>query len=226
MNDNTNPNIKTQLTIGLRRPNWVCANSHQDAILVRDASGSMDGDKARDASDASLALVADLAGPANKDGFSVAIVDFGDDARVVHGLTKATALNGSVTTLNANSGSTNITAGLEKALDIIEKAAAAPTPGITHLRTIVILFSDGGHNTGPDPVTVAARLKGKADIVTVAYGKDADEDGLKALATSDQHFYRCSNGAQLRQFLASVGNTIQATRRAGVNATQALTQLQ
>jgi hypothetical protein len=60
---------------GLRRPSWICQNVQQKAILVRDRSGSMSGQKAKDASAASLDLVEELAQPSNKDGFLVGVVD-------------------------------------------------------------------------------------------------------------------------------------------------------
>jgi hypothetical protein len=91
---------------------------------------------------------------------------------------------------------------------------------------VTIFFSDGQHNTGPGPKDVADQLKLKADLVTVAFGSDADEALLRSLASTPQHFYRCANGRELRQFLAAVGATMTATMAAGTNATRALTQIQ
>jgi hypothetical protein len=88
-----------------------------------------------------------------------------------------------------------------------------------------MLYSDGGHNTGPHPRTIGAQLKAIADVVTIAFGSDADEALLLELATSPQHFYRCRSGKELRCFLAAVGATISGTLSAGVNATNALSQI-
>lgn len=60
-------------------------------VLVRDGSGSMSGQKAQDASSASLDLVAELAQPANKDGFVVGVVDFATKSQIVHDITRAGA---------------------------------------------------------------------------------------------------------------------------------------
>jgi Mg-chelatase subunit ChlD len=92
---NTQNDVR-KLTIvqsGLKRPNWICRNVRQNVVLVRDRSGSMSGQKAQDASAASLDLVAELAQPANKDGFWVAVVDFASQSGVVHDITKATDLS-------------------------------------------------------------------------------------------------------------------------------------
>jgi uncharacterized protein YegL len=190
----------------------------------------MSGQKAQDASAASLDLVAELAQPANKDGFVVGVVDFATTSHIVHGLTRATELNGKVSPLSAGGGllglfggSTNITAGIEDAQRLLDKADQAGGEGIHYLRPVTILFSDGCHNTGPGPKDVADRLKQKADLVTVAFGSDADEALLRSLASTPQHFYRCANGRELRAFMAAVGATMTATMAAGTNATRALT---
>jgi uncharacterized protein YegL len=230
MNQSTQnlPQKVTIVTGGPRRPNWICRNVRQNCVLVRDRSGSMRGDKARDASAASLDLVAELAQPINKDGFSVAVVDFADSANVIHSLEKAVALNGNVKPLSGGFlgwGSTNITDGLDEALRILVAAETKNEPGVSFLRPVVLMFTDGCHNTGPRPKDVADKIKAKADLVAVAFGSDADEALLKELASTPQHFYRVSNGRELRTFLACVGATMTATRAQGLNATQALTQI-
>jgi hypothetical protein len=64
-----------------------------------------------------------------------------------------------------------------------------------------------------------------ADLVTVAFGDDADGRLLRSLATSAGHFYRCSSGRQLRAFLAAVGTTLTTAMSSGTGATQALTTI-
>ena len=213
---------------GVRRPHWICSNVKQNVINVQDNSPSMRGQKIKDASAANLDLVHELAQPANKDGFNVAVVSFSGSAQVVHGLTKATELDGKVKPLSVGlfSGGTNITAGLQTALDLLEAAENSPQEGVLYLRSVVICFSDGCHNTGPHPRDVADKLKQKADLVTVAFGSDADEAMLRELASTPQHFYRCANGRELRSFLAAVGATLTGSMSAKTNATKALTLIQ
>jgi len=210
---------------GLSRPRWtqLCSRTVQMCVMVRDASGSMCGEKARAADDAGYELIQELAAPGNKDHFHVAVVDFDDDAQILASVTKATALAGGMKKLSPG-GATNITDGLEKAAELVSGFVAPD--GLTPLRPIVLLFSDGEHNVGDGPDEVAKRLKSKADLVTVAFGEDADETLLKRIATSPQHFYRCKSGAQLRQFFATVGKTMTKSMARGQNTAQALAQIQ
>ena len=212
---------------GLKRPNWICRNVRQLLITIRDASTSVKGQKAEDLSAACIDLVTELTEPSNKDGFDLAVIDFASSSKIVCGPEKATALNGNIPSLNVG-GNTNITAGLEDAVSILMKAEKqSPTQeGVTYLRPVVIVFTDGCHNEGPDPYNTATQLKGIADLVTVAFGDDADEDLMRSLASTPQHFYRCSTGRELRAFLATVGATMTATMAAGCNATQALSTIQ
>lgn len=223
---------KTKATvsgINLNRPHWLCHNVKQVAILCRDRSPSMSGAKAEDASAASCELVEELAQPVNKDGFYVGIVDFAVSAQVIHTLEKATALNKNLSPLqvvntDAEAG-TNITAALENALQLLKKPPKlAPSEANDQfLRPVIILLSDGCHNRKPHPRAVAEKIKKQADLVTVAFGNDADETLLAELATTPQHLYRCQDGRQLRSFLAAVGATMTATMAAGTAATTALT---
>ena len=154
------------------------------------------------------------------------MVDFDDTADVIHPLEKATNLAGKIQPIKPRS-ETNITAGLEEALRILRSAETVtnPTHDLSFLRPVVMCFSDGCHNKGSHPREAANQLKAVADLVTIAYGNDADEALLKELATSSQHFFRCRNGAELRCFLAAVGTTMSGTLAAGVNATNALSQI-
>lgn len=209
-------------TSGLHRPAWISSQAGQRCVLVRDGSGSMKGKKAEDAREASEDLVAELALPTNKDGFEVGVIDFSNSARVANDLQKATELDGRVAPLRVR-GRTNVTAGLRRALSMVE--ASPLDPEKSYLRPVVILFTDGCHNKGASPEKVAARLREKADLVTVAFGSDADEVLLTEIATSPQHFYRCKDGTELRAFLAAVGKTMTATMAAGEDPTDALTQV-
>lgn len=211
---------------GLRRPNWICRDVKQNVVLVRDSSGSMEGQKATDASNASLDLVAELANVTNKDGFNVAVVDFSTTAAITSNLDSAATLNGNIQPISTSrfGGRTNITTGLDKAKAILD--SQKKNEEVAFLRPVVIAFSDGCHNEGPDPNNLATKLKEIADLVTVAFGDDADEDMLKSLASTHQHFYRCRTGRELRSFLAAVGATMTGTLASRTNATQALTTIQ
>ena len=207
------------------RPAWVCSLAKQRVVWVRDKSGSMEGEKARHASEACQALLNELANPANKDGFVVGVVDFNEQAEIVHPFALASQWVGKLAPINPG-GYTNVTSGLEQGWSMLEQAESSDGSGVVYLRPVVIVFSDGCHNRGERPETIADKINDKVDLVTVAYGTDADEALLRSLALTPQHFYRCRDGKELRAFLKSVGPTIAKTRAAGANATQALGSMQ
>ncbi|MCD4656247.1 MAG: VWA domain-containing protein [Planctomycetes bacterium] len=217
-------NISNLLGPGIRRPNWICLNVRQIVVLVRDKSSSMTGEKAIQATEASQELVRELARPENKDGFYVSVVDFSEQTDITHPLQQAKGLDGHVKRIQPYLG-TNITTGLETALRTLQTGEKAQEEGIQYLRPVVICFSDGCHNVGNLPYGVADKIKQQADLVTVAYGSNADVKLLKKLASTSQHYYKCSNGKELRQFLAAVGETMSATMASGINATEALSKV-
>lgn len=207
------------ITSAVRRPHWISRNVRQRVVVVEDVSWSMEGDKARDATAAIRDLLAELADLKNKNGFQVALVHFAGTARVACPFQDAGALAASLPAVVHDSW-TNLHAALEQALGLLSTPAAGE--GISWLRPVVLMFTDGEHNHGPDPRGVAAQVRSEGDLVTVAYGGTAGERLLKDIATSPQHFYRCSNGAELRGFLAAVGATLVHTLARGQAATGAL----
>jgi len=216
------------LTLPLRRPRINSLNS-QRVVFVLDASGSMaEANKAQDAGAACRDATGALALPVNKDAFEVAVILFSDTARLVHDFTQATALAGRAAFLREEDvdGETNITAALFLTQQILQRAAAkSPLAGVRYLRPFVVVMSDGEHNTGSDPIQAATDLKGICDVLTVAFGDDADEEMLSRIA-SDQLSVRCRNGTDLRRYFAEVGRTLTVTRAAGQSPTQALASWQ
>ena len=225
MNPLANLQNKTgQIIVGLKRPAWVSSNTRQDVILMRDASGSMQGQKADDATAACHDLVLELADPINKNAFHVGVIDFSDTASVVHPLAEATSLESSLSPISVTSN-TNITAAIREAIHMLQASASVKMEGVRFVPPVALLFSDGCHNVGQGPTDVADELKQSATFVTVAFGDDADENLLKSLATTPQHFYRCKNGRELRQFLPAFGNTLSIGLQTGANTTQLLTNV-
>ncbi|MEQ8191350.1 MAG: vWA domain-containing protein [Candidatus Eremiobacterota bacterium] len=209
-----------RIVSALNPPVWAKSKTSQRVIILRDVSPSMEGNKAREASAAVVELVNELANPGNKDGFSVAVIDFSGSSKVVNDFTVAGFLEPEP--LRVCGSGTNITSGLEQALALLGNVGFESH---MFLRPVVLLFSDGGHNTGDVPYHIAEHLKVRADVVTIGFGTDADENMLKQLATSPQHFYRCRNGKELRCFLGAVGKTMSVSLSYGRNATRDLINL-
>ena len=204
------------VTSGFYRPTCVCRNVKQRVGLARDSSGSMNkGNKAPDATEACRGFLAELANPINKDGFPVLVVDFNHGARVAAPLATAGEVLQHLPPI-APGGATDISGALGLMRAELEQAPDDSSGTISYLRPVCILFSDGCHNTRPDPRDEAARLKAIAELVTVAFGADADEALLRELASTPQQYTRCANGQELRLYLAIAGITLTQTRMASV----------
>ncbi|MEO6326833.1 MAG: vWA domain-containing protein [Thermoanaerobaculia bacterium] len=206
---------------GLVRPKLP--RREQLAVLVRDGSTSMAGQKASDASAASSSLVEELARTENRGAFWVAVVDFASASAVVQSPAKADGLFGKLPPLIAG-GSTNLAAGLADALAIVRAAPPSLRDEAQAARPVVVVFTDGHPNVG-DPRKPANELKALADVVTVAFGTDADEALLRELATSPAHAYRCTDGRELRRFFAAIGSTLTRSLAAGTSPTASLGSL-
>jgi Mg-chelatase subunit ChlD len=217
---------KTSFTVsGIRRPAWVNSKVRQLVVLLRDASPSMEGEKVSEAHQATLDLVEELSRPENKGAFDLAIIDFHSQAIVCLPIRRVAAEQGAIPSLSvpSNASGTDVTAALREASTLTDAATQLPDP---HLRTVVIMFSDGLHNGPEAPDVVATALKAKADLVTVAYGTDADAAMLRRIATSEQHAFAARTGGRaLRAVLAAVGATLAESLSAGAPATQALARL-
>ncbi|MEO1528208.1 MAG: vWA domain-containing protein [Planctomycetota bacterium] len=206
---------------GVSRPAWLSQSSKQVAVLVRDCSGSMGGAKAIDATAASQGLVDELADPANRGGFEAAVINFESSGSLVNDVTPATELAGRVTPIHGGGG-TNVASGLKIAAEVLGRSNFQSED---YLRPVVVVFSDGQTSDRDKAKTLATSIKAGADLVSVAFGTNADEDFLRSIATSPEHFYRCNDGRSLRAFFAAVGATMCTSLQRGQNATQALSQV-
>ncbi len=195
------------ISTALKRPDWICSKVRQEVIVMRDASPSMnEKDKAKQAVAACNEMMDALAQPINKSGFYATVIDFNNTALPVHDWAPVSDLAGRIGPLEIGN-TTNITAALE--LGVRQLTAHKRDETFQWLKPVGLLFSDGCHNAdGTPPEELADRFKELADLVTVAFGDDADEDLLRRLATSPQHFYRVTNGAELRNFMAKAGETL------------------
>ncbi len=206
--------------VGVSRP-VVGASQQQCACVVLDVSSSMSGAKITEANAAVAALVTELADPKNRGAFSITTVIYAEQAKVHLALKRVAEVRPEE--LAAKVGEmgawTNITAGLTTGLEVIEKSLAEKG---TWARPVVVLLTDGQHNRGPAPENIAGTIKGKADLLAVAFGADADLAMLERLATSPQHALRCGNGAELRKFFQMVGRTMSQAARTGGQSVAAL----
>lgn len=154
------------------------------AVLVIDASPSMDDTDWRPsrleaAQRAAQAYIQRLA--AEEPDARVAIVAYNVRARTVCDLisvSEAKRLTRAVRSITTDSY-TNITAGLKQALAILKRNGAAVCQ--------VVLLTDGHHNSGSRPETVAVNLRKIAVLESVGIGgspADVDEALLRSISSS------------------------------------------
>jgi hypothetical protein len=102
-------------------------------------------------------------------------------------------------------GSTAIGSGLAKGIEAIRGAGARPFA----VRNIV-LMTDGLHNTGIDPVTVARTATAEGIVVfTVTFSQGADQTRMRRVAdeTGGRHFH-ADTAADLRASFREIARTI------------------
>ena len=165
---------------------WVELVAEQRFMLVVDRSGSMTGNKlteARFGADwwADNAVVGDRLGVVSF--ATAATVEFA--LQTINGDTERNAAQGAIAGIAAG-GSTSIGGGLRQALDqIVGAGARAATQ-------VVVLLTDGFHNSGESPSMVLPDLVANGvRVYTVGIGTDIDTPLLQNIAsTTGGTFYR------------------------------------
>jgi uncharacterized protein YegL len=165
----------------LRDEHLVGGSRH--SILVIDVSPSMrledwKPSRLKAAQEAAKAFVKRLA---SEDPIAkVAIVVYGGKAKLIMGFTDAAKYKKLARSIDSvrTFGSTNITSGLEVALDLAE--------GSDGLKQVV-LITDGEHNSGPSPRGISSRLRQVAVVECIGIGgtpQDVDEELLRYIASA------------------------------------------
>jgi Mg-chelatase subunit ChlD len=168
---------------GTHRHRCLSSAKPRNAVLVVDASGSMHEtdwlpSRLEAAKRAAKAYAEKL--QRQEPQARVGVAAYGDHASVVCPLTPVAKLSVIARAIDniTTSGLTNITAGLEAARELVRKAEGPRQ---------IVLLSDGGHNQGPGPDSVAARLRAQAliDCVGIGQRSGVDERLLQSIASSN-----------------------------------------
>lgn len=189
----------------------------QLVLATLDCSGSMAGDNIKEVNDSvQEVLINDLAQSQNKDGYFLSIIGFDSYATLIHAGVPARELANSFKQLQAGGG-TNFNAAIQTCIDAVNQFNQVKDRGYKYLRPVCFFLSDG-HSSVNDDLLV--ELKEICDVVSVAYGSDADVFTLQKIATSNEHFFRIeSNKGQFRRFLAAVTKTLESSLERGEDAT-------
>ncbi len=102
-------------------------------------------------------------------------------------------------------GFTSISRGMQAGKNIMDRSSRA---GFVE-RTLIVM-TDGLHNRGPEPRTVAIPLAASGvTIHTITFGNDADIARMQEVATigNGRHFHAV-NGAQLEQIYREIALTL------------------
>lgn len=141
--------------------------------LVLDCSGSMSGSRLASMKSSAEQVVGIL-----EDGNKLSITAYSSDALVIFPMqaldsgNRATAL-AAIQSLSAD-GNTNIGGGILSGLGQLMLQTERPEPGI------IVLLTDGEHNTGTDPTVAAAQVAGaKFKLQSIALGSSFDAGQLK-----------------------------------------------
>lgn len=190
-------------------PSYKTQYVNQNIAMTVDVSGSMFGENAEKAQKAIYGFSHVLASPIYANLLKVGLVRFADSADILCKLSKPDDILNIFQkpkfSLMEHSlgGGTNIAEGLSKTYSILNSALKNNKE---HTGAISFLFSDGGNNSD-DPFHIAKKLKSISLLVTVAYA-GGNEELLRALATSPDHYYVCKDGKELIRFLYKVAQEL------------------
>lgn len=207
--------------------NKATSNTPQVVTLIVDDSGSMEGEKAKQATAALQDMVIQMqSGNLNASGsrFLVNVAKFGDRPTPIALAAMPKEVDLGRLTFAGESGKTDIPAALAWAADAVSQAlercrhnplyreAESPTP-------LVVVFSDGA-NTGGDVAPAAAALKsiqfhsGPIDVVACAIGLEPNDFPIMQAIASRPDLAINIDPAKLGDFIAEVGATVLNNRRA------------
>lgn len=197
------------------RPQLVC--------IVADESGSMAGPKAHAATIGLREMIMECQarGPAGpgRSYFELLLVTF-DTLAHVHpscDMTPVRDVDPESVGISGSGASTNLGAALELVLgrlaSYVDRLKGHPERA-QHPLPIVLVFSDGEHNSGPDPRPIAARIQALAldgePVVIAAAGVCLQggygEAVLRAIATTEC-YVDITNAQALTAFISSVGSS-------------------
>ena len=103
-------------------------------------------------------------------------------------------------------GSTNVGGGMQQGLNTLKHATLA-RPWASK---VVVVMTDGIHNTGTDPLSVA-RTAGASGIMvyTVTFSNEADERRMRSVADAGHgKHYHAADGAELRKAFREIANSL------------------
>ncbi len=194
----------------------------QTVYVLADNSTSMGGEKARAATEGvqEMLMECQSRGPSGKDRsyFRFTYIEFDELATLIHNDVPVRHIDPDTISLMGNGGMTNITRCLELVLSDLRRKKMeieSHPERAEHPIPLVMLFSDGCHNDGPQPEPVAHQIKSlpiddtpiNIVVASVDIGKDRPDEVLLSELASDGHYISIQNVEALTNFISSVGSS-------------------
>lgn len=164
---------------------------------VLDTSGSMSRGKLASASSSGKRIIQGLS-----KGDMASVTTFNSSSQLRAGAsTKVAAVGKSLDGLKAR-GSTNISDGLKRGGEALSRLSKGAK--------VIVLLSDGMHNTGTlDPVAVARSFKNKGyRVFSIGFGNDADRTALRQIASSPVDFFAANDANDVKKAFDSINSVI------------------
>ncbi len=175
----------------------------RDIVLVVDRSGSMAGQKFNDLVTAIDTFVTTLdSTPVDEQVGLASYNDFAtEDVQLTSDLTR---ISSGIRALNVD-GFTSISRGMQAGKNVMDGGRDA-----NFVERTLIVMTDGLHNRGPEPRTVATALAAdQVTIHTITFGFDADKPRMQEVATigGGRHFH-ADNGLELIEVYREIALTL------------------
>lgn len=137
----------------------------------------------------------------------VSLAGYSSEARLYQPLTGDTSLIRAALSGLSPAGQTNIGGGLQAGSDSLED----PAYRRAFAAKVVVLMTDGNHNTGTDPLLVASQLAGTRShkVHTVTFGQSANQSLMRRVAeATGGTFYHAADNNELVQIYREIALTL------------------
>ena len=175
----------------------------RDLVVVVDRSGSMQGQKFKDLKRAMQTFVNTLQSANLKTRLGLA--SYSSDATEDVALTADLSQTTSAMSRMQVGGATSISRGMLAGSNIMRLARSGEI-----VERVMIVMTDGLHNTGPEPEPVAIGLASQGIVIhTIGFGADADVARMKRIAQIGHgDSFQANDGKQLNKIFRELAMTL------------------
>lgn len=207
--------------MGLLTSKKATATTPQVVTLIIDDSGSMSGNKSKQATDAAQDMVITMQSANQGSSWSrylLNICKFGSGVTPLANAAKPEEIDLGILDFSGSSGTTHMYSALDWGADSLQESlnrCRNEAPNYDEVNTpspLCVFFSDGANN-GPDPAPAAQALKsipfkgGSIDVVACGIGMSSEDFQIMGIIASHQDLVVNIDPEKLAEFIAEVGAT-------------------